>query len=83
MPKFIGERIVLREYRKEDLAQIREWVNDPEIVDNLEDIFLHPHTLNETENYLNAVLERKMENEEHFIIAHIKAKNGVLYVYER
>ena len=29
MPKLTGERIVLREYRAEDLGEIRKWVNDP------------------------------------------------------
>lgn len=27
--RIIGERIILREYRKEDLSCIRNWVNDP------------------------------------------------------
>lgn len=69
MPRIFGETIMLREYRKEDLPEMREWVNDPEIVDNLADIFNHPHTLNETERFLNAILERRMHNEEHFVIA--------------
>jgi RimJ/RimL family protein N-acetyltransferase len=69
LPRIFGETIMLREYRKEDLPEMREWVNDPEIVDNLADIFNHPHTLNETERFLNAILERRMHNEEHFVIA--------------
>ncbi|WP_236860133.1 GNAT family N-acetyltransferase [Candidatus Formimonas warabiya] len=66
---------MLREYQKEDLSEMREWVNDPEIVDNLSDIFIHPHTLNETENYLNSILERKLEKEEHFVIAEKQTGN--------
>jgi RimJ/RimL family protein N-acetyltransferase len=59
MPYIIGSRIILREYRKEDLEHIRTWVNDPEVVDNLSDIFLYPNTVNQTENFLNSKLEGK------------------------
>lgn len=57
MPHLIGERIKLREYRKEDLEPIRKWVNDPEIVDFLSDVFLYPHTLHNTERFLNSMIE--------------------------
>lgn len=77
MPKIIGERIVLREYKKEDLAHIREWVNDSEIVDNLSDIFLHAHTINETESFLNAILEGNDTNQKHFIIADKETLNYI------
>lgn len=69
MAALIGERIILREYRKEDLQYIREWVNDSRIVDNLSDIFLYPHTLNATESFLNSILESKSDMKG-FIIAH-------------
>ncbi|MWC29337.1 GNAT family N-acetyltransferase [Paenibacillus sp. MMS18-CY102] len=57
MPNLIGNRIVLREYRKEDLLYMRQWVNDPDIVDMLSDVFLFPQTMNKTEQFLNAMLE--------------------------
>lgn len=57
MPRLIGERIMLREYRKEDLPYMRKWVNDDEITQFLSNIFLYPHTLNDTENFLNTMLE--------------------------
>ncbi|WP_425413942.1 hypothetical protein [Paenibacillus terrigena] len=41
MSRLIGDRILLREYRQEDIHCIRQWCNDPEIVDeevNYEDI---------------------------------------------
>ncbi len=65
----IGDRIILREYRKEDLHYIRKWVNDENIIQYLSDVFLYPHTLNETENFLNAILEGT-SNIKGFIIAH-------------
>lgn len=60
---------MLREYKKEDLGYMRKWVNDPEVTANLSDIFLFPHTLNATENFLNAILEGKSA-EKGFVIAH-------------
>ena len=68
MPIIIGKRIVLREYRKSDLEHIREWVNDPEVVENLSDVFLYPHTLTQTENWLTMQLEGK--GNQGFVIAH-------------
>jgi RimJ/RimL family protein N-acetyltransferase len=68
MPRILGDSIMLREYKKEDLEHMRKWVNDPEVVNNLSDIFLFPHSLNETENFLNSMLEGKSGNKE-FVIA--------------
>ncbi|NPV91158.1 MAG: GNAT family N-acetyltransferase [Firmicutes bacterium] len=69
MPRILGKKVDLREYRLEDLDAIREWVNDRETVRNLDDVFIYPHTLNMTEEYLNRILEDKLENERHFVIA--------------
>ncbi|WEK55994.1 MAG: GNAT family protein [Candidatus Cohnella colombiensis] len=57
MPHLYGERIILREYRREDLPWIRQWVNDPAIVSTLSDIFLYPQGLDSTESYLEAMIE--------------------------
>jgi RimJ/RimL family protein N-acetyltransferase len=57
MPHLVGSRIVLREYRWEDLPHIRAWVNDHEITKNLNDIFLFPNTVYETENFLRSMIE--------------------------
>ncbi len=70
MGKLYGERIVLREYRREDLEDIRKWVNDPDVVDFLSDIFIYPNTINETEEYLNSVLSKTGIERGNFIIAH-------------
>lgn len=69
MPIIYGQRVMLREYRKEDLPFMRAWVNDPEIVDNLADIFLHPHTVQETENFLQSILAGQGLSEKHFVFA--------------
>lgn len=69
MPRLYGERIMLREYMQEDLEHMRKWVNDPDVVDNLSDIFLFPHTLNTTEDFLNLVLNARSRDTCHFVIA--------------
>jgi RimJ/RimL family protein N-acetyltransferase len=69
MAYLIGERIMLREYRMDDFASLRQWCNDPEITDNLSDIFLYPHTGQMTEQYLNTVIDPESEHKG-FIIAH-------------
>jgi len=51
------------------LPYIRNWVNDPEITNYLSNIFLYPHTVNETEKFLNAMLEGKA-NMKGFVIAY-------------
>ncbi|WP_352418691.1 GNAT family protein [Proteiniborus sp.] len=57
MPILTGKRIILREYRKEDLTYIRKWVNNLEITQHLSHIFLYPHTMNATESFLNSMLD--------------------------
>lgn len=68
MPHLFGERIMLREYRPEDLVPMRGWVNDPRIVGYLSDIFLYPHTLESTESYLNAMMDQRPDSRG-FVIA--------------
>lgn len=69
MPRIFGVNIMLREYQQEDLPYMRKWVNDPEIVDHLSDIFLHAQSLQETESFLTMVLTGQAQNEKHFVIA--------------
>ena len=69
MPRIYGEKIMLREFKKEDLEHIRKWVNNAEITDNLSDMFLYPHTMNSTESFLDSILNDKLNNEKIFAIA--------------
>lgn len=68
MGKLTGTRIILREYRKEDLVYIRRWVNDYDITKYLSNLFLYPHTMHDTESFLNAMIEGKT-NMKGFVIA--------------
>lgn len=67
MYRLEGERIILREYRREDLSYMRKWVNDYEITRTLSNVFLYPHTMADTENFINGMIEGKMKG---FVIAH-------------
>ena len=63
MPRIWGKEIVLREYIMEDLPSIREWVNNPEIVDTLSDYFLFPHSEEQTSAWLKKRMEGTGNND--------------------
>lgn len=65
----IGERIILRDYRKEDLSYMRKWVNEYEITKYLSNVFLYPHSITDTENFLEFMLKGS-PNTRGFVIAH-------------
>ena len=69
MARLNGDKLVLREVTKDDLPHIREWVNDWEIVRFLSDVFLYPHTMNDTEGFVNSALEHKVDSRREFIVA--------------
>lgn len=70
MGHIIGERIVLREYRMEDLPAIRDWVNDSDITSNLSDIFMYPQSIKKTEDFIHMMMEGKSDTHKSFVIAH-------------
>ena len=57
MGRVSGNTIVLREFRWEDLPDIRAWVTDPAITQWLSGAFMKPHTWEQTEQYLRNLLE--------------------------
>ncbi len=69
MYRLTGERIILREYRQEDLIHMRKWVNDYEITKYLSNIFLYPQSKVDTEKFLNAMIDGNI-NTKGFVIAH-------------
>lgn len=56
MPKLVGERVTLRDYRKEDLASIRKWVNESATVQYLSTVFWPPQTIIDTQEFLDRML---------------------------
>lgn len=77
MPRLFGKSIMLREYKREDIDHMRKWVNDPQVVDNLSDIFLAPHTLEETEAFLNSILKGERKDNFSFVIANKEAETYI------
>ena len=68
MPRLMGETIMLREYRQEDLPEMRKWVNDAETVTFLSSRFWAPQTLLDTQQFLENMLQSS-HNGCNFIIA--------------
>ena len=54
--RMIGDRIILREFRQEDITPMRSWVTDNAVTDMLSGIFLRPQTWEDTESYLSGIL---------------------------
>lgn len=57
---------MLREYRESDYEHIRAWVNDPDVVGTLSDIFLYPHTEKQTRKFLDMAMDASWKG---FVIA--------------
>ncbi len=68
MPRLVGETVMLREYRQEDLPEIRRWVNDQETIRYLSSRFWAPQTLLDTQQFLENMLQSSHSGS-NFIIA--------------
>ena len=68
MPRLMGERIMLREYRSEDLHAIRSWVNDSQTTRYLSTRFWPPQTAVDSEEFLSRMLQSS-HNAFNFVIA--------------
>lgn len=54
--RLMGERVLLREFRQEDISGMRDWINDTEITRYLGGAFTRPQTWEQTEQYLRGFL---------------------------
>lgn len=68
MPTLQGKTIQLRDYRQEDYAAIRKWVNDPSTVQYLSTRFWPPQTSVDTQEFLDRMLHSS-HNACNFVIA--------------
>ena len=68
MPHLIGKRIMLREYRAEDIHAIRKWVNDAETTRYLSTRYWPAQTMVDTEEFLSRMLQSS-HNAYNFVIA--------------
>ena len=76
MPRLIGQRIMLREYRAEDLHSIRKWVNDEASTRYLSARFWPPQTMNDTEEFLSRMLQSS-HNACNFVIADLQDEHYI------
>ena len=56
MQRLTGARVMLREFRQEDLSGIRSWVNDYDTVRFLGAGYVRPQSWEQTESYLMSLL---------------------------
>jgi len=56
MGRVIGDNIVLREFRSEDLSAMRAWVTDGEVTRYLSGTFIKPQPWEQTEEFLSNIL---------------------------
>lgn len=68
MPRLIGQRVMLREYQPDDLATIREWVNDAQTTRYLSTVFWKAQSLADSENFLHRMMDGN-PNAFNFVIA--------------
>ena len=57
MPRLLGERVMLREYKADDIGDIRKWVNDAETTRYLSTRFWPPQTMVDSEEFLSRMLQ--------------------------
>ncbi|MFW6269488.1 MAG: GNAT family N-acetyltransferase [Bacillota bacterium] len=74
MPRIYGNRVMLREYRESDFEPIRAWVNNPEVVQYLSDIFLYPQSEKQTRDFLDNAMQEEWKG---FIIAEKDSENYI------
>ncbi len=72
----LGKRIMLREYRREDLPEMRKWVNDDAVTRFLSHTFLSTQTLPMTESFLDRVLDGR-SLDYNFVIADRDTENYI------
>lgn len=68
MPRLLGERVMLREYKADDIGDIRKWVNDAETTRYLSTRFWPPQTMVDSEEFLSRMLQSS-HNAYNFVIA--------------
>jgi RimJ/RimL family protein N-acetyltransferase len=57
LPHIIGEKIVLRDFRQEDISGMRSWCNDPEVTRYLSSRYTAPIPWEQTEAELSRFLQ--------------------------
>jgi RimJ/RimL family protein N-acetyltransferase len=83
MPHMIGKHVMLREYRQDDFAHIRKWVNDRATTEYLSALFWFPQSETDTGEFLSRAM-RSAPNAAYFVIADVNDESyiGQLDIFE-
>lgn len=57
MPTLIGKNVILRDYRRDDIPQIRKWVNDLDSIQYLSTIFWFPQSQTDTDSFVERMMQ--------------------------
>lgn len=76
MPRIQGEKVLLREFRREDIPVIHAWTNDPEIVHYLA-WAVFPQTLRETERFVEAQMSGEDPMNRGFVIGLVEGDSCI------
>ena len=71
MPRVLGQRIMLREYKAEDIHDIRKWVNDEATTRYLSTRFWPAQTMVDSQEFLSRMLQSS-HNAYNFVIADLQ-----------
>lgn len=71
MPRVLGQRVMLREYKAEDIGDIRKWVNDASSTRYLSTRFWPAQTMVDSEEFLSRMLQSS-HNAYNFVIADLQ-----------
>lgn len=62
MARIYGERIMLREYKPDDIGEMRKWVNDASTTYFLSTNFWSPQSLADTESFLHNAMQSSRQS---------------------
>lgn len=68
MPRLIGQRVMLREYKTDDLPCMRSWVNDAQTTRYMSTVFWKAQSLTDSEDFLRRMMGGN-PNAFYFVIA--------------
>lgn len=76
MPRLIGKRVMLREYRVEDVPEIRKWVNDAQTTRYLSTRFWPVQSMTDTEAFVSHMMQSS-HNAYNFVIADVQDESYI------
>lgn len=76
MPRIVGEKVLLREFRREDIPEIHSWTNDSDIVRFLS-WAVFPQTLRDTERFVETQMSGEDPMNRGFVIGLVEGDSCI------